>query len=96
MNNTDVSAGRHTHIPEDFHSQQQAPAVIHEPTKALTMALWVQMSFYLQRDIFPKYLCSHLHAKLCGSGLEKSWVWLLNSHTSVTLSCWVTQSSRVP
>lgn len=77
-------------------AQQQALTVIHEPTKALIMALWVNTSFYLQREIFPKDLSSHLHTNVCGSSLEKSWVWLLQSHTSVTLSCWVTRSSHVP
>lgn len=45
----------HSHPWRLSPAQQQAPAVIHEPTKALTMALWVQMSFYLQREI--KYIC---------------------------------------
>lgn len=83
----------HSHPWRLSPAQQQAPAV---PTKALTTALWVQMSFYLQRDIFPIDLCSHLHTHLSGSGLEKRWVRLLKHHTPTTLSCWVTQSSHVP
>lgn len=86
----------HSHPWRLSPAQQRAPTVIHEPTNALAMALWVRMSFYLQREIFLKDLSSHLHTNICGSGLEKSWVRLLKSHTSVTLSCWITQSSRVP
>lgn len=86
----------HSHSWRLSPAQQQAPAVIHEPTKPFTMVLWVQTLFYLQREIFPKDLISHLGTNVRGSGLEKSWVWLLKSHTSVLLPCWVTQSSHVP
>lgn len=54
------------------------------------MALWAQLRamdpsvISSPKGDFAKVPSSRLHTNLCGSGLEKSWVQHLESHTCVT------------